>query len=163
MKRRFRDKADSCEWLPPRPGARVGQSVVRPSLAHGFVTTKLPLEIPSASVRETVEGRLPAAPPAAEQPAATEPAAAQPEQPQEEAAEPAPAEAGEKVTLTINSWRNDDLVIWEDTIIPAFNKHYPNIEVTFSPDAPPEYNAALNAKIMLKCSYAMSYEHFFVY
>jgi len=82
----------------------------------------------------------PEAPPAAEQPAAEEPAAAQPEQ--EEA-----AEAGEKVTLTINSWRNDDLVIWQDIIIPAFNKHYPNIEVIFAPDAPPEYNAALNARL----------------
>ena len=24
------------------------------------------------------------------------------------------------VTLTIESWRNDDLAIWQDTIIPAF-------------------------------------------
>jgi raffinose/stachyose/melibiose transport system substrate-binding protein len=84
----------------------------------------------------------PAATPAPEQPAA-----AQPEQPQAEAAQPTPAAAGEKVTLTINSWRNDDLTIWQDTIIPAFNKHYPNIEVIFAPDAPTEYNAALNAKL----------------
>ncbi len=89
----------------------------------------------------------PAATPAPAQPAAEEPAAVQPEQPQAEAAEPAPAAASEKVTLTINSWRNDDLVIWQDTIIPAFNKHYPNIQVIFAPDAPAEYNAALNAKL----------------
>lgn len=52
-----------------------------------------------------------------------------------------------QVTLTIESWRNDDLPIWQDTIIPAFMKHYPNIKVVFSPTAPTEYNAALNAKL----------------
>ena len=60
----------------------------------------------------------------------------------------APAAAtGEKVTLTIESWRNDDLSIWQDIIIPAFNKTYPNIKVTFAPAAPAEYNGALNAKL----------------
>ncbi len=51
-------------------------------------------------------------------------------------------------TLTIESWRNDDLVIWEDVIIPAFNAHYPNIEVIFAPVGDPsQYNAALGAKL----------------
>lgn len=54
------------------------------------------------------------------------------------------AQSGE---LVIESWRNDDLAIWQDVIIPAFNKKYPDITVTFSPTAPTEYNAALNAKI----------------
>ena len=71
--------------------------------------------------------------PAAEQPAAEQPAAA--EQPTEAAAEPAAPAAGEKVTLTIESWRNDDLTIWQDTIIPAFDEQYPDIEVVFSPSA----------------------------
>lgn len=53
----------------------------------------------------------------------------------------------EMVTLTIESWRNDDLAIWEDTIIPAFNAQYPNIEVIFAPTAPAEYNGALNTKL----------------
>jgi raffinose/stachyose/melibiose transport system substrate-binding protein len=53
----------------------------------------------------------------------------------------------EKVTLTIESWRNDDLTIWQDTIIPAFNAHYPDIEVVFAPTAPAEYNAVLNTKL----------------
>ena len=53
----------------------------------------------------------------------------------------------EKVTLVIESWRNDDLSIWGDKIIPAFNKHHPEIEVVFSPTAPAEYNSALNAKL----------------
>jgi raffinose/stachyose/melibiose transport system substrate-binding protein len=50
-------------------------------------------------------------------------------------------------TLTIESWRNDDLAIWQDVIIPAFNAHYPDIEVIFSPTAPAEYNAVLAAKL----------------
>jgi raffinose/stachyose/melibiose transport system substrate-binding protein len=74
-----------------------------------------------------------------------------PAQPAEEAAQPAEqpteAPAGEKVTLTIESWRNDDLSIWQDTIIPAFNKQYPNIEVIFAPAAPAEYNGVLNTKL----------------
>jgi len=53
----------------------------------------------------------------------------------------------ENATLVIESWRNDDLAIWEDVIIPAFNAHYPDIEVVFAPTAPAEYNAALNAKL----------------
>ena len=55
--------------------------------------------------------------------------------------------AGEKVTLTIESWRNDDLTIWQDTIIPAFEAKYPNIHVVFAPTAPDAYNAALNTKL----------------
>ncbi|MFZ1240455.1 MAG: ABC transporter substrate-binding protein [Anaerolineae bacterium] len=57
------------------------------------------------------------------------------------------ATSGETVTLTIESWRNDDLTIWQDKIIPAFNAKYPNIKVVFAPSAPTEYNAALNAKL----------------
>ena len=54
---------------------------------------------------------------------------------------------GEKVTLNIESWRNDDLTIWQDTIIPAFEKSHPNIHVVFAPSAPADYNAALNTKL----------------
>lgn len=50
-------------------------------------------------------------------------------------------------SLTIESWRNDDLAIWRDVIIPAFNQHYPDIQVTFSPSAPTEYNAVLNSRL----------------
>jgi raffinose/stachyose/melibiose transport system substrate-binding protein len=66
---------------------------------------------------------------------------------EEETVEEAPAASGEKVTLTIESWRNDDLKIWEDVLIPAFNEKYPDIEVLFAPTAPADYNAALNAKL----------------
>jgi len=50
-------------------------------------------------------------------------------------------------SIKIESWRNDDADIWNSQIIPAFNKHYPNIKVEFSPSAPTEYNAALNARL----------------
>jgi raffinose/stachyose/melibiose transport system substrate-binding protein len=52
-----------------------------------------------------------------------------------------------QTTLTIESWRNDDLTIWQDTIIPAFNAQHPEITVVFAPSAPAEYNAALNSKL----------------
>lgn len=51
-----------------------------------------------------------------------------------------------KVRLTIESWRNDDQKIWQETILPAFMKKYPNIEVVFAPTAPTEYNAVLDTK-----------------
>nr|WP_316656012.1 ABC transporter substrate-binding protein [uncultured Gellertiella sp.] len=50
-------------------------------------------------------------------------------------------------TLTIESWRNDDLSIWQEKLIPAFEAKNPGIKVVFSPTAPTEYNAALNAKL----------------
>src|SRR5437879_9672324 len=52
-----------------------------------------------------------------------------------------------QVSLTVESWRNDDLPVWQDTILPAFTKHYQNIKAVFGPTAPTEYNAALNAKL----------------
>ncbi|MDG1787617.1 MAG: ABC transporter substrate-binding protein, partial [Paracoccaceae bacterium] len=51
------------------------------------------------------------------------------------------------VTITIESWRNDDLLIWQDTIIPAFEAENPGIKVVFAPTAPAQYNSALNAKL----------------
>ena len=53
----------------------------------------------------------------------------------------------EDVTLTIESWRNDDLAIWQDKIIPAFEAEHPGIKVNFTPSAPAEYNAVLNSKL----------------
>jgi raffinose/stachyose/melibiose transport system substrate-binding protein len=74
--------------------------------------------------------------------------------PGEASTQPATEQAGSEAQadigpakLTIESWRNDDLTIWQDVIIPAFNEKYPDIEVVFSPTAPAEYNAALNAKL----------------
>lgn len=51
------------------------------------------------------------------------------------------------VTLTVESWRNDDLVIWQKTLIPAFEAKNPGIKINFAPSAPTEYNSAINAKL----------------
>lgn len=56
-----------------------------------------------------------------------------------------PATAAER--LVIESWRSDDLAAWQDTIIPAFTKDHPDIDLVFAPSPPTEYNAALNAKL----------------
>jgi raffinose/stachyose/melibiose transport system substrate-binding protein len=55
--------------------------------------------------------------------------------------------AQDQVELTIESWRNDDLAIWEDQIIPAFEAANSGISVTFAPTPPTEYNAALLTKL----------------
>lgn len=57
------------------------------------------------------------------------------------------AAVAEDVTLTIESWRNDDLTLWQDKIIPAFEAQHPGIKVKFTPSAPAEYNAVLNSKL----------------
>ena len=53
----------------------------------------------------------------------------------------------EDVTLTIDSWRNDDLSIWQEKLIPAFEAKNPGIKVKFAPTAPTEYDAATDAKL----------------
>jgi raffinose/stachyose/melibiose transport system substrate-binding protein len=57
------------------------------------------------------------------------------------------AASGQKVTLTIESWRSDDQTFWDDKIIPAFEKTHPNIKLAFKPTAPTQYNAALGSKL----------------
>ena len=55
--------------------------------------------------------------------------------------------AAQDATITIESWRNDDLVLWQEKIIPAFEAANPGIKVKFTPSAPAEYNAVLNSKL----------------
>jgi raffinose/stachyose/melibiose transport system substrate-binding protein len=54
---------------------------------------------------------------------------------------------GDAVTITIESWRSDDLAIWNDQIIPAFEAANPGINVEFSPTPPADYNGALAARL----------------
>lgn len=54
---------------------------------------------------------------------------------------------GGEVTLTIESWRSDDQALWEDEIIPAFESEHPDIQLSFQPTAPTEYNAALDSRL----------------
>src|SRR5690625_4118472 len=53
----------------------------------------------------------------------------------------------ETVTLTIESWRSDDVQEWEAEIIPAFEAEHPGIELEFSPTAPTEYDGALTSRL----------------
>ncbi len=48
--------------------------------------------------------------------------------------------------LTIESWRTDDLAIWQEKLIPAFEAKNPGIKVKFAPTPPTEYDAALGAR-----------------
>ncbi|TJZ79012.1 ABC transporter substrate-binding protein [Chitiniphilus eburneus] len=50
-------------------------------------------------------------------------------------------------TLTIESWRVDDKALWEDVLIPAFQKSNPGVQIKFSPTAPTEYDSALQARL----------------
>jgi raffinose/stachyose/melibiose transport system substrate-binding protein len=83
----------------------------------------------------------------ANQSASTAPGASQPVTSQPAGSAPAASAAGETVNLSIESWRNDDLSIWQDQIIPAFEKAHANIKVTFNPTAPADYNGVLNTKL----------------
>jgi raffinose/stachyose/melibiose transport system substrate-binding protein len=55
-----------------------------------------------------------------------------------------PVRAG---TLTIESWRVDDKALWESTLIPAFQRKHPGVEVKFAPTAPTEYDSSLAARL----------------
>ena len=57
------------------------------------------------------------------------------------------ASDGDTVNLVMESWRNDDLAVWEDDILPVFHEQHPDINVTFQPSAPDEYNAALESRL----------------
>ena len=59
----------------------------------------------------------------------------------------ATAATAQDAELIIESWRNDDLKIWQDQIIPAFEAEHPGIKLKFTPSAPAEYNAVLNSKL----------------
>ena len=57
------------------------------------------------------------------------------------------ATAAHAGTLTIESWRVDDKRLWEEVLIPAFQRSHPGIEVKFAPTAPTEYDAALDGRL----------------
>lgn len=50
-------------------------------------------------------------------------------------------------TLTIDSWRTEDATLWEQEIIPAFNKAYPDIEVAYNTTKNTDYDAALETRL----------------
>jgi len=50
-------------------------------------------------------------------------------------------------TLTIESWRSDDVDIWREKLIPAFEAKNPDIKIDFAPTRPAEYTTTLNSKL----------------
>jgi raffinose/stachyose/melibiose transport system substrate-binding protein len=90
-------------------------------------------------------------------PTSAPPATAAPATPAPETSAPAtsaPAEtaaatsapSGEQVTLTMGSWRVDD-VEQMNRILAEFTKAHPNITIKFDPTNPPDYNATLRAQL----------------
>lgn len=55
--------------------------------------------------------------------------------------------AAQKVVISIESWRAEDQAIWDELILPVFEKQNPDIDVQFTPTTATEYNAALNARL----------------
>jgi raffinose/stachyose/melibiose transport system substrate-binding protein len=55
--------------------------------------------------------------------------------------------ASGNVTITVESWRYEDLATWKTKIIPAFEATHPTIHVVFAPSPENDYNSALNAKL----------------
>ena len=55
--------------------------------------------------------------------------------------------AAAQSVITIESWRAEDQAIWDDLILPVFEKQHPDIDVQFKPTTATEYNAALNARL----------------
>ena len=57
------------------------------------------------------------------------------------------AAIADPVTITLNSWRTEDIAVWQDTILPAFEAKHPDIKVEFAPTNTNEYNAAVQSQI----------------
>jgi len=54
---------------------------------------------------------------------------------------------GDTTTLTLATWRTEDTAMWEDEIIPAFEKAHPDISVEYAPVGTDDYNAAIQSQI----------------
>lgn len=54
--------------------------------------------------------------------------------------------SAETVTLTLGSWRVDD-VEQVQKMLDAFHQEYPNIQIRFTPTNPPDYNAVLRTQL----------------
>jgi raffinose/stachyose/melibiose transport system substrate-binding protein len=86
------------------------------------------------------------APVATQAPATQAPATQAPAATEAPTTAPTQAASGEKVELTLGSWRVDDVDAWA-AITKAFNEDYPNITVKFDPTNPPDYNATLRTQL----------------
>ncbi|QJD88921.1 carbohydrate ABC transporter substrate-binding protein [Duganella dendranthematis] len=50
-------------------------------------------------------------------------------------------------TLVIESWRGDDKTLWDQVLIPAFERHHPGIEVRFAASPPTGYDASVASRL----------------
>lgn len=54
---------------------------------------------------------------------------------------------GDAVTISLGSWRTEDIAMWEDEIIPAFEASHDGIKVEYTPTDTNDYNAAIQSQI----------------
>ena len=52
-----------------------------------------------------------------------------------------------QVNLVLESWRDDDRIIWQKKIIPAFEAAHPNVRVSFRPSKPTDYDSNLRTRL----------------
>ena len=50
-------------------------------------------------------------------------------------------------TITMESWRSEDAEIWNQKILPVFEKEHPDIKVEFKPTEPTQYDASLRVRL----------------
>ena len=55
--------------------------------------------------------------------------------------------AADPVIIKLGSWRTEDIAVWQDKLLPAFEKEHPEIKVEFAPINTNEYNAAIQSQI----------------
>lgn len=54
---------------------------------------------------------------------------------------------GDTETIVLGTWRTEDAAMWENDIIPAFEKSHPGITVEYAPVDTNDYNAAIQSQI----------------
>ena len=57
------------------------------------------------------------------------------------------ASASAQTALVLDSWRDDDRSVWRERIVPAFEAAHPGIGLEFRASPPPDYQAALKARL----------------
>lgn len=57
------------------------------------------------------------------------------------------AKSGDGIELVIESWRADDLTVWEDKILPAYTESHPDVNITFNGVVNTEYGTTLTTKL----------------
>ena len=55
--------------------------------------------------------------------------------------------AVDPVTITFGNWRTEDATLWEEKVIPAFEKSHPGIKVKYQPTGTNDYNATIQSQV----------------